>query len=108
MTDINTQIELKQTYTIDTPPDTNDYIRHTDQLCSSIDKKRQQLEHDYYSMQMMSESVLNSTPAPPTPNFHAIFNLNNYNTATDLNSLKQNQMNLKMKLNSVIFVYSVK
>lgn len=36
---------------------------------------------------MMSESVLNSTPAPPTPNFHAIFNLNNYNVSTaELNS----------------------
>lgn len=68
-------------------PNTHEYFRYNDNSATSIDKKRQQLEHDYYSMQMLSESVLNSTPAPLTPNFHAIFNLNNYHPSNaELNS----------------------
>jgi hypothetical protein len=67
---------------IDNTPNIHEFLRNSDYAVSSIDKKRQQLEQDYYNMQMMSESVLNSTPAPPTPNFHAIFNLNNYNVSS--------------------------
>ncbi len=80
-------VDTKPKFTLDTTPNTHEYLRHSDYSSSSLDRKRKQLEHDYYSMQMMSESVLNSTPAPPTPNFHAIFNLNNYNVSTaELNS----------------------